>query len=151
MTDNRAMNNGITLEIPARPEYLSLVRAVVSAAAALDPGLGEQRIDDLRLAVSEATTNAIEAHADLGSQERIAIRCSLAGDRIEVEVRDRGLGYEGESLDDSTLNSPSKHSYEGGFGIPLMRVLADELRIQTLDEGTAVQLIVYTSPVEKED
>lgn len=142
-------SRGITLEIPARPEYLSLVRAVVSAAASLDPGLADQRVDDLRLAVSEATTNAIEAHADMGSDERISIRCALGGDRIEVEVRDRGVGYEGEALDDGTLAEPGQHSYEGGFGIPLMRVLADEVKIRPLDLGTAVQLVVYTSPVDK--
>ena len=79
---------GISLAIPAQPEYLSLVRAVVAAAAALDPGLGDARIEDLRIAVSEATTNAIEAHANLGSEERITIRCDLADDRIEVEVQD---------------------------------------------------------------
>ena len=46
------MSTGITLEIPAKAEYLSLVRAVVASAAGLDKSLGNQRIDDLRLAVS---------------------------------------------------------------------------------------------------
>ena len=55
------MTKGITLEIPAKAEYLSLVRAVVVSAAGLDPAVEDQRIEDLRLAVSEATTNAIRA------------------------------------------------------------------------------------------
>ena len=50
------MTTGITLEIPAKAEYLSLVRAVVVSAAALDPAFEDQRLEDLRLAVSEATT-----------------------------------------------------------------------------------------------
>ena len=33
------MTTGITLEIPAKAEYLSLVRAVVVSAAALDPAV----------------------------------------------------------------------------------------------------------------
>ena len=53
------MTTGITLEIPAKAEYLSLVRAVVVSAAALDPAVEDQRLEDIRLAVSEATTNAI--------------------------------------------------------------------------------------------
>ena len=68
------MSNAISLVIPAQPEYLSLVRSVVAAAAALDPNLGDDRIEDLRIAVSEATTNAIEAHAVMGSTETITIR-----------------------------------------------------------------------------
>ncbi|MCB1248865.1 MAG: ATP-binding protein, partial [Acidimicrobiales bacterium] len=51
----------VQLEIPARPEYLTLARQVVAAAAALEPTFADERIDDLRIAVSEAATNAIEA------------------------------------------------------------------------------------------
>ena len=92
------MNKGIILEIPSQVEYLSLVRAVVASAASLDQTLGDQRIDDLRLAVSEATTNAIRSHANLGSNERITIRFGLEGDRIEVEVQDRGPNGGGPRL-----------------------------------------------------
>ena len=42
------MTSGITLEIPAKAEYLSLVRAVVVSAAALDPAVEDQRLEDLR-------------------------------------------------------------------------------------------------------
>lgn len=146
------MSAPISLEIPAQPEYLSLVRAVVAAAAALDPGLGDARIEDLRIAVSEATTNAIEAHANLGSEERITIRCDLADDRIEVEVQDHVVtGFDPGSLETpAPLDSPGRLDYEGGFGIPLMRVLADEMKIRSLADGTAVQLVVYASPTAKD-
>lgn len=142
----------IRLAIPAQPEYLSLVRAVVAAAAALDPGLGDDRIEDLRIAVSEATTNAIEAHANLGSEERITIKCDLDDDRIEVEVQDHVVtGFdEGDLAAPGALDEPGRLDYEGGFGIPLMRVLADEMKIRSLDHGTAVQLVVYASPAAKD-
>ena len=141
------MTSGITLEIPAKAEYLSLVRAVVVSAAALDPAVEDQRLEDLRLAVSEATTNAIRSHANLGSEDRITIRCGLTDDRIEVEVQDRGPGFNPEKLEPAgPLDQPGRLSYEGGFGIPLMRVLADEIKINSADEGTTVQLVVYTPP-----
>lgn len=146
------MSDGvITLAIPAQPEYLSLVRAVVAAAAALDPGLGDDRIEDLRIAVSEATTNAIEAHANLGSNERITIRCDLDEDRIEVEVQDHAEpGFDPDGLEiPGALDEPGRLDHEGGFGIPLMRVLADEMNIRSLEHGTAVQLVVYASPNRK--
>ena len=141
------MTSGITLEIPAKAEYLSLVRAVVVSAAALDPAVEDQRLEDLRLAVSEATTNAIRSHANLVSEERITIRCGLTDDRIEVEVQDRGPGFNPEKLEPAgPLDQPGRLSYEGGFGIPLMRGLADEIKINSADEGTTVQLVVYTPP-----
>jgi serine/threonine-protein kinase RsbW len=141
----------VVLEIPARPDYVSLARQVVAAAAEAESGLHDERIDDLRLAVSEAATNAIEAHADLSSDERIVIRCDLAEDRIEVEVLDRGSGFEVgdlEAVPDST--DPSRLRHERGLGIPLIRVLVDEAEITSSAGGTTVRLVVFRGPGDHE-
>jgi hypothetical protein len=76
----------VELEIPARSAYVSLTRQVVAAIAAVEPRFRTERIDDLRVAVSEATTNAVEAHADEEGTGRIRIHCVLDvdGDRITV-------------------------------------------------------------------
>lgn len=135
----------VQLEIPARPEYLALARQVVAAAAALEPTFRDDRIDDLRLAVSEATTNAIESHVHVGSDERIVIRCNLDDDRIEVEVLDRGVGFDpDEARTAPRPDHPERLHHERGLGIPLMRVLADEAEITSDEDGTAVRLVVYT-------
>ena len=140
----------VELEIPARAEYLSLARQVVAAAAALEPRLRDERIDDLRVAVSEATTNAVEAHAELGSDDRIVIRCNLGNDRIEVEVLDRAAGFEPDETGKlPEPNDPDRLRYERGLGIPLMRVLADEAEISSSEGGTAVRLVVYTPAVRR--
>ena len=89
----------VRLEIPARADYLGLARQVVAAAAAVEPTFRDERIDDLRIAVSEATTNAIEAHADLDRDERIVIRCNLGDDCIVVEVMDRGSGFDPDEVE----------------------------------------------------
>jgi len=137
----------VVLEIPARPEYVSLARQLVAAAAAIGSAFRDERIDDLRLAVSEATTNAIEAHADMSSDERVVIRCDLESDRIEVEVLDRGSGFGPgrlEAVPDSIV--PTDQPAEHGLGIPLMRELADESEITTSTGGTTVRLVVYRTP-----
>lgn len=137
---------GVELEIPARPEYLALVRAIISSAASIDPQLRDERIEDLRLAVSEATTNAIEAHARLDSDERVVIRCNLSDERIEVEVHDHGSGFDEGGLDEHPpVTDPERLEYERGLGLPLMRILADEHQIETSAEGTSVRLVVYAS------
>ncbi len=139
------MGREVLLEIPARPEYLSLARQVVAAAAALEPSFRAERIDDLRVAVSEATTNAIESHLDRGSDERIVIRCNLADDRIEVEVFDRGAGFDPATASTApSADSEDRLEHERGLGIPLMRVLTDEAEIVSDPDGTAVRLVVYT-------
>ena len=135
----------VVLEIPARPEYLALVRQVVAAAAGVEPTFRDERIEDLRIAVSEATTNAIEAHAHLDSDERIVLRCNLGDDHIEVEVTDQGGGFRpAASPELPDPQGPDRLQRERGLGLPLMRQLADESEITAHDGGTAVRLVVYT-------
>lgn len=139
----------VVLEFPARPEYLHLVRQVVAAAAELEPTFQDDRIDDLRLAVSEATTNAVEAHLNLSDDERIVVRANLAEDHIEVEVRDRAGGFGTDEDADVTpggLPGPEEEGRlerERGLGLPLMAHLADEAQITSGSGGTSVRLTVY--------
>jgi serine/threonine-protein kinase RsbW len=136
----------VRLEIPARADYLGLARQVVAAAAAVEPRFRDDRIDDLRVAVSEATTNAIEAHADLDRDERIVIRCNLGADRIEVEVVDRGGGFDPADVEEMPdPEDPARLEREHGLGLPLLRVLTDEAEIISGERGTAVRLVVYRS------
>src|SRR6185503_16440218 len=127
----------VCLEIPARVEYLVLARQVVAAAAAVEPRFQDERIDDLRIAVSEAQT-------DLSSSDRILIRCNLDDERIEVEVLDRSGGFDPRAVvsapDADALN---RLEFERGLGLPLMRTLADETEIHSGAGGTAVRLVVY--------
>jgi serine/threonine-protein kinase RsbW len=140
----------VVLEIPARPEYLVVARQVVAAAASVEPTFRDERIDDLRIAVSEATTNAIEAHTDLSSADRIKIRCDLGDDRIEVEVLDEGGGFDPDDVPAvPEVTHPDRLDWESGLGIPLMKEFADETEIRPTRGGTAVRLVVYktrTSP-----
>jgi serine/threonine-protein kinase RsbW len=134
----------VVLEIPARPEYLVVARQVVAAAASVEATFRDERIDDLRIAVSEATTNAIEAHTDLASVDRIKIRCNLGDDRIEVEVLDQGGGFDPDDVVAVPgIEDPARLDWERGLGIPLMRTFADETEIRPIRDGTAVRLVVY--------
>jgi serine/threonine-protein kinase RsbW len=136
----------VVLEIPARPDYLQLARAVVAAAASVEPTFRDERIDDLRVAVSEATTNAIEAHADLSSADRIKICCNLGDDRIEVEVVDQGAGFAPDDVEEPPdVDHPDRLQWERGLGLPLMKEFADETEIRSSAGGTAVRLVVYKS------
>ncbi len=136
----------LVLEIPARAEFVSLVRVVVAAAAEIEPDMEGDRIEDLRVAVSEATTNAIEAHGLSGSFDRIRILCNLADDEVSVVVHDEGVGFDPESIQElPEPGSPERLEFESGLGVRLMQMLADESEISSSDEGTDVKLVVYSS------
>jgi serine/threonine-protein kinase RsbW len=142
----------VELEIPARIELLSLARLVITGAATIEPTFSDERIEDLRIAVSEACTNAIEAHLGSGAADRITIRCDLAEDRIEVEVTDRGAGFDPGAVEEvPDAEHPDRLEYESGLGIPLMRVLVDETEFRASPTGTAVRLVVSRSPRGPDD
>lgn len=137
------MSEVVELEIPARPDFLSLARLVITGAATVEPTFSDDRIEDLRIAVSEAVTNAIEAHASSGADERVVLRCDLAEDRIEVEVIDRGSGFDPDSAPAAPEpEHPDRLLHESGLGIPLMRELVDETEFRASPSGTVVRLVV---------
>ncbi len=133
----------VELEIPARAEFVALARLVVSAIAASDSTLADERIDDLKLAVSEACTNAIEAHGAIDTDERVLVRCSADGGTVEVSIQDRGGGFDPAQLPQHPpVTDPDRLKFERGLGIPLIRALVDEVEFTSSGSGTAVRLLM---------
>jgi len=134
----------VELAIPARTDYVALARVVIVAAARAWPGLGEERLEDLQLAVSEACTNAIAAHTLAGSNAAVRIRCALDQDRVEVEVVDEGTGFDLDGLDAMpAATDPERLGRENGLGIPLMKSHSDLAEIVSSPSGTNVRLVLY--------
>jgi len=141
----------IELEIPARPEFVGLARLVVSSLASSRRALADDRIDDLKLAVSEACTNAIEAHLEVSVDERVLVRWCEADDRLEVSVEDRGPGFDPDELPEHPpVTDPERLNFERGLGIPLIRTLVDEVSFNPSDRGTAVLMTMFCGPAELE-
>ena len=131
----------IELEIPARPEYVALARLVVSSMASSRRDLTDDRVDDLKVAVSEACTNAIEAHHSADTEDSVVVRCIELDDRLDVEIEDRGSGFDPESLPEHPpVTDPERLNFERGLGIPLIRTLVDDVSISSSGDGTVVTM-----------
>ncbi len=133
----------VELELPARPEVVALARLVVGAVAAVEPLFDEARGADLRLAVSEACTNAIQAQlAGREGSDRdapIVLRCSVKDGKIKLAVQDHGGGFDPKGLPEHpAVTDPARLDFEGGLGIPIIRLLADDLQFQASPGGTTV-------------
>lgn len=138
------MGSVVELEIPPRNDHLALVRDVVERAASIDKQIPPRRIDDLRLAVSEACANALDAEEASGCDAPIRIRIEAADDHVEVTVTDRAGGFDLDALDPiPPVTDPSRLRHERGLGIPLMRSLVDELTFTRTADGTVVRLLVH--------
>ncbi|MDE0067286.1 MAG: ATP-binding protein [Acidimicrobiaceae bacterium] len=139
-----ACTGEVVLAIPALTEYVSLVRLVVSSAVQVHPCIDPDRIEDLQVAVSEATTNAIRSHESSGTNAQIRVTCNVAEDHIEVIIRDYGEGFDPDALPVlPEPGSPERLLHESGMGLRLMRMLADETEIYPSSSGTCVRLVFH--------
>jgi anti-sigma regulatory factor (Ser/Thr protein kinase) len=139
------MGDRIELDVPARPEFLALVRAIVTLIAETGSKLPSQRIDDLRLAVTEAFANAIDAERRKPEEARqpVVVRCDLEADYMIVEIHDEGGGFDPAALTPHPdVTKPARLQFERGLGIPLMRELTDELEFRAEGGGTTVKLVL---------
>ena len=138
----------VELEIPARPAYLSLVRLIVDAAVgSLAPGLSVARLDDLKIAVTEACSNAIEAHEAICADGPVVVRCTIDDHQVTVDIVDRGRGFDPDRVEAlPAATDPRRLRHESGLGIPLMRTLTDVVAFSPDADGTRVSLTVYRPP-----
>ena len=139
------MGDHIELVLPARPEFLAMVRAIVTLIAETGSKLPSQRIDDLRLAVTEAFANAIDAERRKPDDQRraVLVRCDLDPDLVAVEVHDEAGGFDPDALTPHPdVTKAARLEFERGLGIPLMRELTDELEFRPEGGGTTVRLVL---------
>lgn len=122
----------IELRIPAQPENLALARLALAGVGAV-AGAREDVIADLKVAVTEACTNAIQ-HAYPGGAGSIVIRYRVGAGALELEVEDDGAGF------DPTDPGAGASENDGGQGMGLMiiRELADKALFESDPSGSRI-------------
>jgi anti-sigma regulatory factor (Ser/Thr protein kinase) len=119
----------VRLAFPPEPRLLGTVRLVVGVVAR-KAGMGEEGIEDLKVAVSETCAVAVGDLSRAGRLDPIEIDLVESADRFGIEVRDRapapttgsGDAADGE-IDDREL------------GLALIGALVDDLKTSTLQDG----------------
>lgn len=102
------------LELPAHPDSVARARRAV---AGLGDRIPPDRLEDVRLLVSEIVTNAIR-HSGIAGGQRISLRIAAERGTVRVEVRDQGRGFAVRRI----APDPTRAS---GWGLYLVAELAD--------------------------
>ena len=125
-----------SIMLPAQAESLAQVRtAVCDLLAAVD--LSESGLFDVKVAVGEALANAVRHGSPGGATDQIRVDIGAYDDRVVIQVRDRGSGFDTERAgDDDNLFAA------GGRGVLFMRALMDGVDFSTDPStgGTVVTL-----------
>lgn len=137
ISSSAASNGGVRtvrLTIPAKAEYISLVRLALSGLSSLRT-LSEETLGDLKLAVTEACSNSVRHAYRNGREGSVDVVYELHPDRLIIEVRDDGEGF---AVDQAMVGETGLT--EGGLGIAIIRALADELELGPGESGKGSRL-----------
>ena len=124
------MTSAVSLEIPPRSPYVGVVRLAV-AALARTRGMDEEAVEDLRMAVSEACANAVLTNEEAGTDEAVVVDWYDEGDRLVIEVGDRGAA----AAPDASAVDTDGFSSRVAMSVALLESLVDEFSFTPRDGG----------------
>lgn len=132
-----AIKNQITIHLQSLSENVAIARVTAAAfAAQIDFTLNE--IEEIKVAVSEAISNAmIHGYADKNGI--IELIMNLHEDKLEYIIKDQGRGIADIAL--ARQPSYSSDPERMGLGFVFMESFMDELDVtSTLHQGTTVRM-----------
>ncbi len=129
------MGNNVSISFPANAEHICIAR-YAAGVIANSMGFDIEKIEDIKLVVGEACNNAT-LHANT-EENIIHLNMNNIDDSLIIEVRDQGNGF---NLDEYKEPKIGKVEH-GGFGIYIMKSLADELRFIQNEDDSGVFLYI---------
>lgn len=132
-----ASKNQIRMSFPSSSENVGIARVTAAAfASQLDLTLND--IEEIKVAVSEAITNAV-VHGYGDKEGEIEFTLSLDGDRLEFVVTDHGKGI--ADVEQARQPSFSTDPERMGLGFVFMESFMDELSVESaVGKGTTVRM-----------
>ncbi|HTX25899.1 MAG TPA: ATP-binding protein [Streptosporangiaceae bacterium] len=119
------------------PAHVRTARLVATAVARRS-GVDEALLDEVRLAVGEACSRAVEVHRRHCPAEPVRIEMTDQGERFVVVVRDAAPTSTApvtvQGAEDGALAIPA------GFGLAVISGLADDVRVSSTSSGVSVQM-----------
>lgn len=110
----------IDLRLPPEPEVVTTARHALDQLTDLLP---PEKLEDVRLVVSELVTNSI-LHAGLSPEEQISLTVTVSDGAVRGSVCDPGPGF-------GMPSEPSPRSdLSGGWGLPIVETISDRWGVE---------------------
>lgn len=140
----------VLVNIPSNPIFERVVRASADELGQAI-GLPPERIEDLKLAVSEAVNNAIDHGNQRQAAKLVEVVFALDAEKLEVHIRDEGTGtdrfdFSRRIVEEQNLDSGRLR----GFGMYLISALVDDYEINSSQRGTVLTLRLYRKETSNE-
>ena len=137
MADNHRITRAAYLE------SLDDFREFIKARCGGFPGITDEVLYDVQLAVDEACTNIItHGYADMDPGS-IILDLEFAPDKLIVTLTDFGHAFEPGSAATPDIDAPIEERELGGFGLFFIQQSMDHLDYQVTEDGNMMILTKY--------
>lgn len=140
----------VELTFTALPAHVRTARLVATAVARRS-GVDESLLDEVRLAVGEACSRAVEGHQLYCPAEPVRLALTDLAGRFEVEVTDtcapdgitsgdKGGSTGGSGVAEGGPEESGRAGLPAGLGIAVLASLADDVQISATPAGTIIRM-----------
>jgi anti-sigma regulatory factor (Ser/Thr protein kinase) len=110
----------IDLSLDPKPEVVTTARHALDQLVDLLP---QEKLEDVRLVVSELVTNSI-LHAELSPDDQISLTVTVSAGSVRGRVCDPGSGFEAPS------EPCPRPDMRGGWGLPIVETISDRWGVE---------------------
>jgi anti-sigma regulatory factor (Ser/Thr protein kinase) len=124
----------VELRMAPHPENLALARLALTGVGAV-AGATDAAVAELKLAVTEACTNAILHGYGASTGGELVVRYRVGTAALEVEVEDDGNGFNPE---DPAADGASEGQ---GMGLMIIRAITSDVKIESNPSGSRISFV----------
>jgi serine/threonine-protein kinase RsbW len=134
----------ISMTIPVAPD-MEIVATAQAAAVGEFIEMPRDKIDEVKLALVEACINAFEHAHTRDDRVHLTFRVGRENARefLEVEVQDRGRGFDQASVEMPSAEKTFSGHQKRGWGLQIIRSLMDSVAISSDEGGTRILMRKY--------
>ncbi len=125
------------------PAHVRTARLVATAVARRS-GVAEALLDEVRLAVGEACSRAVEVHQEHCPGEPVRVALTGAGGRFEVVVTNTAAAGDGIECpvipDPGTDGDGLPTALPGELGLAVIAGLADDVQVSRTGDGLSIRM-----------
>ena len=121
------------------PAHVRTARLVATAVARRS-GVAEALLDEVRLAVGEACSRAVEVHQEHCPGEPVRVALTGAGERFEVVVTNTAAGGDGVEWPPVSDPGSDGHGVPGELGLAVIAGLADDVQVSRTGDGLSIRM-----------
>jgi serine/threonine-protein kinase RsbW len=123
----------IKISIPSLIENIKIIESFIDNAREKF-SINEDIYGNIMISVTECVTNAIVHGNSLDASKKVDLELHLDDNQVKFVIKDEGIGFDYEHLEDPT--SPENLEKSGGRGIFIMKHLSDEVKFEDLGRKT---------------